>query len=196
MWRGWGWRQELADERALLQGRAGERERLGRRRPEQGCRAAVAASSWLAGAVARGSWRVAVRRGARGAALQIGPNPGARRGGSGVARAKRMLCSRPEHARNVLDKMPGHARGLGCGWGFNRPRLKLSRGLVDRLVFPEVQGHSAMTKVMSKLFMHSRCLTKCHRHLGISWSGQNFQSGVSLDVHEGGEVSWPKAETC
>ena len=35
-WRGWGWRQELADERVLLQGRAGERAWLGRRRPVQG----------------------------------------------------------------------------------------------------------------------------------------------------------------
>ena len=35
-WRGWGWRQELADERVLLQGRAGEREWLGRRWPVQG----------------------------------------------------------------------------------------------------------------------------------------------------------------
>ena len=115
-WRGWGWRQELADERALLQGRAGERERLGRRRPEQGCRAAVAASSWLAGAVARGSWRVAVRRGARGAALQSGPNPGARRGGSVHARAtraKHALWVRPEHAHQVLGEMSVHATGLG-----------------------------------------------------------------------------------
>ena len=110
---GWGWRQELADERALLQGRAGERERLGRRRPEQGCRAAVAASSWLAGAVARGSWRVAVIRGARGAALQSGPNPGARRGGSGAAHAKRALWARPEHAHQVLGKMPAWVRERG-----------------------------------------------------------------------------------
>ena len=80
--------------------------------------------------------------------------------------------------------------------GFNRPRLKSSRGLVDRLVFPEVQGHSAMTKVMSKLFMHSRCLTKCHRHLGSSWSGQNFQISASLGARESGEVIWAKEETC
>ena len=49
---------------------------------------------------------------------------------------------------------------------------------------------------MPKLSMLSRCLTKCHRHLGISWSGQIFQSGVSLDESEGGEVSLPNVETC
>ena len=80
--------------------------------------------------------------------------------------------------------------------GFNRPRLKSSRGLVDRLVSSEVQVHSAMTKFMSKLFMHSRCLTKCHRHLGFSWSGQIFQIGVSSDVQKGGGVSWSNAATC
>ena len=44
-------------------------------------------------------------------------NPGARRGGSGAAHAKRVLCSRPEHAWDVLDKMPERARCLGGGWG-------------------------------------------------------------------------------
>ena len=34
-WRGWGWRQELAEERLLFQGRAGERAWLGRRWPVQ-----------------------------------------------------------------------------------------------------------------------------------------------------------------
>ena len=38
---------------------------------------------------------------------------GARRGGSVAARAKRALWARPEHARDVLDKMLGHAIGLG-----------------------------------------------------------------------------------
>ena len=52
------------------------------------------------------------------------------------------------------------------------------------------------TKLMPILSMHSRCLTRCHRHLGFSWSGQIFQSGVSLDEREGGEVSLPKEETC
>ena len=41
----------------------------------------------------------------------------------GTTCAKRVLCSRPEHARNVLDEMPWHAggfqtaRGL-AGWGY------------------------------------------------------------------------------
>ena len=111
--RGWGWRQELADERALLQGRAGERERLGGADMSRGCRAAVAASSWLAGDVARGCLACSGERESVWRGSAVWEKPGARRGGSGAARAKRVLCSRPEHARNVLDKMPGHARGLG-----------------------------------------------------------------------------------
>ena len=50
-------RRELADERgdklALFPGAGGEPGWLGRRWPEQGCRAAVAASPWLAGDAAR-----------------------------------------------------------------------------------------------------------------------------------------------
>ncbi len=53
-----------------------------------------------------------------------------------------------------------------------------------------------MPKLMSKLVMLSRCLTKCHMHLGMSWGGQKLQMGVSMDVWEGGEVSLPKGETC
>ena len=34
-----------------------------------------------------------------------------RRGGSVRARAKRALWARPEHARDVFDEMPVHARG-------------------------------------------------------------------------------------
>ena len=103
----------LVDESELPQGQVASRRGSGGADLSGGCRAAVAASSWLAGAVASGSWRVVVRRGARGAALQSGKNPGARCGVSGAAHAKRVLCLRPEHARDVLDKMPGHARGLG-----------------------------------------------------------------------------------
>ena len=48
---------------------------------------------------------------------------GARCVGSGAARAKRVLCSHSERARDVLDEMPWHAggfqtaRGL-AGWGY------------------------------------------------------------------------------
>ena len=136
------------------------------------------------------AWRVAVGRLVRGVALQSGPKPGGpacRLGrGSCNTRALGASSARTEGVRyNAVACYRSQVR-----LGFNRPKLKSSRGLVDKLVFPEVQGHSAMTKVMSKLFMHSRCLTKCHRHLGISWSGQFFQISVSLDAQEGGEVSW------
>ena len=39
-----------------------------------------------------------------------------RRGGSVRARAKRALWARPEHARDVLDEMPGQPRVLEGGW--------------------------------------------------------------------------------
>ena len=44
--------------------------------------------------------------------------------------------------------------------------------------------------------MHSRCLTKCQRHLGSSWSGQNLQISVSLGAGDGGQVSLSNIETC
>ena len=39
-----------------------------------------------------------------------------RRDGSVRARAKRALWARPEHARDVFDKMPGQPRVLEGGW--------------------------------------------------------------------------------
>ena len=78
----------------------------------------------------------------------------------------------------------------------NRSRLGETGSPVDMLVWSEVQVHSAMPKLMSKLVMLSRCLEKCHMHLGRSWGGQKLQMGVSLDAKESGEVSWTKGETC
>ena len=66
----------------------------------------------------------------------------------------------------------------------DRGKIKGQGGLVRR---PSSQCRQ---RLMPNLSMHSRCLTKCHRHLGISWSGQFFQTEVSLDAQEGGEVSW------
>ena len=69
----------------------------------------------------------------------------------------------------------------------------------------ESSGHAGLirsassqcnAKLVSKLVMLSRCLTKCHMHLGRSWGGQKLQMGVSLDAKESGEVSWAKGETC
>ena len=39
-----------------------------------------------------------------------------RRGGSVRARAKRALWARPEHARDLLDEMPGRSRARGWSW--------------------------------------------------------------------------------
>ena len=66
----------------------------------------------------------------------------------------------------------------------DRGKIKGQGGLVRR---PSSQ---CQQQLMSNLVMLSRCLTKCHGHLGISWSGQFFQISVSLDAQEGGEVSW------
>ena len=79
--------------------------RCGRRRAAKGSDGGAAGhQGCLACSGEKGSaWRGSV----------VWAKPGARRGGSGAARAKRVLCSRPEHARDVLDEMPGHARGLG-----------------------------------------------------------------------------------
>ena len=78
----------------------------------------------------------------------------------------------------------------------SRSRLEASRSLVDMLVCPKGQDHSAKLKVMSKLTMHPRCLTECHGHLGISLGGPKLQIRVSLDDIEGGKVNWAKPETC
>ena len=51
-------------------------------------------------------------------------------------------------------------------------------------------------KTMSKLTMHTRCLTECQGHLGNSWDGQKLQIIVSLDDKEGGKVSLSKTKTC
>ena len=60
-----------------------------------------------------------------------------------------------------------------------------------------IRGASSQcnAKLMSKLVMLSRCLTKCHKHLGFSWSGQIFQILVSLGAKEGGKASLAKTET-
>ena len=57
-----------------------------------------------------------------------------------------------------------------------------------------IRGASSQSNatIMPELVMLSRCLAKCHMHLGRSWGGQKLQMGVSLDAKESGEVSWTK----
>ena len=80
---------------------------------EQGLSAVVAASSWPVGDVARGGLACCGEEGHawRGSAVEA--RPGARRVGSGAARAKHVLCSCSGRARDMLDVMPEHARGRG-----------------------------------------------------------------------------------
>ena len=61
-----------------------------------------------------------------------------------------------------------------------------------------IRGGSSQCKLesMPNLAMHTGCLAKCQGHLGKSWSGQKLQMVDSLDVQEGGEVSWSNAQTC
>jgi hypothetical protein len=107
----------VADEHGELEvsGRAGWPVR---HRPQQ---AAMAASFWLAGDVARcygareGCWSElgAIRGAANGPGRAWGGAVKGR-GGSGAARAKRALWLRPVHARQPFDEMPGRLIMLGC----------------------------------------------------------------------------------
>ena len=70
------------------------------------------------------AWRVAARRGARGVVLQSGPKPWGPACRLGRAAAIRALWVRPVHARDVLDEMLWHVRGLQttrklAGWGYS-----------------------------------------------------------------------------
>ena len=119
-WRRRALGDEAADKLAKLQGAGGERGRLGRRRPEQGCRAAVAASPWLAGDAARlclarcGEGEHVARKGTRRAGCgrsRAGVSAGRDAAARAHARAIRALWARPVHARKVFDTMPWHATG-------------------------------------------------------------------------------------
>ena len=182
------------DERALLQGPGGEPGWLGRRCMAQGCRAAVAASVWPTG---RGgaAWRVAVRRGVRGEVLQSEPKSWGQRVGSGA----RLQYARSGRVQCMHTRCSAQCRGMlqvACGDGIYQIEVR-SNG--------ESSGHAGLIRgassqcnatIMPELVMLSRCLAKCHMHLGRSWGGQKLQMGVSVEEREGGDVSWPKAETC
>ena len=145
--------------------------------------------------VAGAAWRVAARRGARGVVLQSGPKPWGQRVGSGArlqyARSGRVQCT---HTR-CSTQCRGMLQVAGED-GVYQIEVR-SNG--------ESSGHAGLIrgassqckdKIMSKLAMHTRCLTKCQGHLGIAWSGQNLQISVSVDERESGDVSWRKEETC
>ena len=80
------------------------------------CRATVAASCWPAGDVARVAGLVGCRRG-HGVLAAVGHGLervwGVTRQLGRTARAIHMLWAHPEHARDVLDEMPGWPRGRG-----------------------------------------------------------------------------------
>ena len=103
----------LVDGSELLQGQVASGRGSGGADMSRGCRAAMAASSWLAGDVARACLACCGEEGSEQRGSTERAKPGARHVGLGAARAIRVLCSRPEHARNMLDGMPLHARGLG-----------------------------------------------------------------------------------
>ena len=103
----------LVDELALFQGQVASGRGSVGADLSRGCRAAVAASSWLAGDVARGCLVCSGEWMRTGVAPQVSKGQGPDAATRAHAHAKRALWARPEHARDVLDKMPGHARGLG-----------------------------------------------------------------------------------
>ena len=182
------------DERALLQGPGGEPGWLGRRCTAQGCRAATAASAWPIG---RGgaAWRVAARRGARGVVLQSEPKPWGRCVGSGawlqLARSGRVQC--------MHTRCSAQCRGmLQVAGGDGIYQIEVRSNWESSGHAGLIRGASSQSNatIMPELVMLSRCLAKCHMHLGRSWGGPNLQIKISLDARESGEVIWPKAETC
>ena len=78
----------------------------------------------------------------------------------------------------------------------NRTRIGIARSLVDKVAGSLEQVHSANKELMPKQTVHTRCSTECQVHLGNSWSGQNLQIRVSLDVGDDGKIIWAKPETC
>ena len=67
---------------------------------------------------------------------------------------------------------------------------------MDKVVGAVEQNHSANKELMPKQTVHTKCSTECQVHLGNSWTGQNLQIRVSLDVDDDGKVIWAKPETC
>ena len=117
----------LVDELALLQGPGGERERLGRRCPWQRRTAD-------AGVPPKVLWRWRCRAPGRAVVLWRGGECVARFCSVGQDRGatRRLVCAaaicalwaRPVHARDVLDEMLWHVRGLQttrklAGWGYS-----------------------------------------------------------------------------
>ena len=178
---------EAADELEPLQGAAGERWWLGGAdRGRVQCRAAVAASSWSVGGVAR-SWLAWLcsewqNQGRDAAVSDVWMQ---------LARSRRAQCT-PTNCSVKYQGTPERSGEVGMQHDkvSDRGKIKGQGGLVG--------GSSSQCKleIMPNLAMHSGCLTKCHRHLGISWSGQIFHILVSLDEQESGEVIWTKGETC
>ena len=132
------------------------------------------------------AWRGAAERAkAVGPACQLGR-------GSCNTRALLVLRACTASARRNA-RMAKTAREL---MQIHRPRLETYIRLLDNLVWVKGKVHNTKPSTMPNLSMHTGCLTKCQRHLGSTWGGQIFQSGVSLDEREVGEVSLSKAQTC
>ena len=142
---------------------------LGGAERSRGCRRRRRLALGLPGA-AGAAWRFAARRGARGVVLQSGPKPWGQRVGSSArlqyARSGRVQCT---HTR-CSTQCRGMLQVAGED-GVYHIKVR-SNG--------ESSGHAGLIrgassqckdKNMSKLAMHTRCLTKCQGHLGISWSG-------------------------
>jgi len=141
------------------------------------------------------AWRVAARRGARGVVLQSGPKPW----GQCVCSAAWLQYARSGRVQCTHTRCSTQCRGMlqvAGEDGIYQIEVR-SNG--------ESSGHAGLIRgassqcnatLMSELVMLSRCLAKCHMHLGRSWGGQKLQMGVSLDAKESGVVSWTKGETC
>ena len=145
------------------------------------------------------------RRGLLGALLRGGERvawccrEGQSRGASVSARVRGMQYARSGRAQRTHTRCSTQCRGMlqvAGEDGIYQIEVR-SNG--------ESSGHAGLIRgassqsnatIMPELVMLSRCLAKCHMHLGRSWGGQKLQMGVSLDAKESGEVSWTKGETC
>ena len=74
--------------------------------------------------------------------------------------------------------------------------MGIARSLVDKVAGSLEQDHSANLENMPKLTVHTKCSTECQVHLDNSWTGQNLQIRVSLDVDDDGKIIWEEPETC
>ena len=148
---------------------------------------AVACQGGLARCCEAGSaWRgAAVWAKARGPACRLG------HGIMQYARSGRVQCT---HGR-CSTQCRGMLQVAGEG-GVYQIEVRINGESSGHAILIKGASSQCNAKTHVKTGHALQVLTKCHRHLGRSWGGQELQMGVSLDAKDSGEVSWTKGETC